>query len=261
MRTFTVWRGNGIRIFCLLDIGRAPSPLKSNLPLVEVLSDWNMAIVDIRRRPGCCAGESLCVYALLASPLPGRLWANVTSFTRGVRAAATVINIYRKIREAWTYVVSEICERADMQTDADRQTHKHTDTLIGILRTRSYSGNEVKKTFPRRSRCRCGLLQIFHCGCFKKTESVHDTTLNVSNCAVYMRLKVSILTVSRGALTRRFGTMTDTVWDQRNDLKITRPFVGHLSGSTAVQSGRTLRNLSKCWVGKPWLKAHLNLKP
>jgi len=44
-------------------------------------SKINKAVVDIRLRPGDAPREPLCVHAVLASPLPGGLWANMTSCT------------------------------------------------------------------------------------------------------------------------------------------------------------------------------------
>jgi len=48
----------------------------------SILNNNNKAIVDIRLRPSAALGEPFWVYALLASSLPGRLWANMTSSTK-----------------------------------------------------------------------------------------------------------------------------------------------------------------------------------
>jgi len=82
------------------------------------------AVIDIGLRPMLPPGESLWVYAYwrrLCLANYGQTWRHPQN-----RATVT-INMYRKFPEVWTCVFWD--------TRADRQTYRHTDTLVAILRT------------------------------------------------------------------------------------------------------------------------------
>jgi len=72
----------------------------------------NKAVVDMKLHSRMLQpGESLWTYAVLASPLPGRLWANMTSSTKP--EVRNVLHCRQRRSEPWlqleNFVKSEHC--------------------------------------------------------------------------------------------------------------------------------------------------------
>jgi len=85
--------------------------------------------------PVLSPGEPLWVYALLASPFTGRLWANMTSFTKP--EVHNVLHYRQRTTEPWRQLthtensvksqraIFQTCELTDIQTDTETRSSQY----------------------------------------------------------------------------------------------------------------------------------------